>query len=61
MKIHYLGPPATFTHQAALELFDDKMLKPSTNIEEVLDNVKKKQNDSFYLVLQDRIYRRHSW
>jgi chorismate mutase/prephenate dehydratase len=38
MKIYYLGPPASFTHQAALQLSNN--LKPSPSIEDVLVNVK---------------------
>jgi len=38
MKIYYLGPPASFTHQAAKQLSNN--LKPCISIEDVLANVK---------------------
>lgn len=40
MKVHYLGPSASFTHQAALKIFDKHNLIPSPSIEDVLHNVK---------------------
>ncbi|MFH1712737.1 MAG: prephenate dehydratase [Candidatus Jacksonbacteria bacterium] len=40
MKVFYLGPPTSFTHQAALKTFDSRKLVSSLSIEDVLDNVK---------------------
>lgn len=46
LKIAYLGPPATFTHLAALKKFGDKVeLLPLDNIEEIFKWV---ENDKAY-------------
>lgn len=45
MRIHYLGPAATFTHQAGLQLFKSSQLTPAPSIEDVLDAVKKNRAD----------------
>lgn len=40
MKIHYLGPAASFTHEAGLTIFNKHDLAPESSIEEVLEQVK---------------------
>ncbi|MCD6472988.1 prephenate dehydratase [Candidatus Aerophobetes bacterium] len=46
LKIAYLGPPATFTHLAAIEKFGKKVdLVPQKNIARVFSEVEKKQAD----------------
>ena len=41
MPVHYLGPPGSFSHEAAGQLFSQQQLTPAQSIEDVLDAVKK--------------------
>ena len=50
MRVFYLGPPSSFTHQAALKIFDSRNLIPSSSIEDVLNDVKISKSQSAGIV-----------